>query len=121
MSGQVSSLYESKSDGLTLRSVGSKQHPPLVLCSRQESHVVCQRVRRVHQFLLRVSGEWRFLVLFGFSFVPCAYGVCWLGQLTSLCVQGTGHQGVPLAGHTLWAEVGGSIILVTSWGLLCSP
>ena len=43
-------------NGLTLRSVGSNNMHPLVHSSGQELHVVCQRVRRVHQFLLR--GLW---------------------------------------------------------------
>ena len=30
------------------------------------------------------------------------------------CVQDLGHTGVPLAGHALWAEVGGGITFVTS-------
>ena len=38
-------------NGLTLRSVGSNHMFPPVLCLGQEWHVVCPRVRRVHQFL----------------------------------------------------------------------
>ena len=46
-------------NGLTLRSVGLNSMFPPVLCLRQEGwHAVCQRVRRVHQFLL-----WRMLFL----------------------------------------------------------
>ena len=43
-------------NGLTLRSVGLNNMLPSVLFCRQEWHVVCQRVRRVHQFLIR--GIW---------------------------------------------------------------
>ena len=32
------------------------------------------------------------------------------------CVQDKGYLGVPPAGHALWAEVGGGITFVTSWG-----
>ena len=39
-------------NGSTLRSVGSNNMFPPVLCLGQEWHAVCQRVRRVHQFLL---------------------------------------------------------------------
>ena len=52
-----------------------KQHVSSCLfCLRQGWHAVCQRVRRVHQFL-----SWRMLflafwVLFGFFLVSCAYG-----------------------------------------------
>ena len=62
--------------GLTLRSVGSNSMFPLVLCSRQEWHVVSQRVRRVHQFLLRRMLFVAFFGLFGFFLVPFAYGEC---------------------------------------------
>ena len=78
MPGRVPSLHGLWSagirNGLTLRSVGSNNMFPPVLCSRQGWHVVCQRVRRVHQFLL-----WGILFLacfglFGFFLVSCAYG-----------------------------------------------
>ena len=29
------------------------------------------------------------------------------------CVQGSGDAGVPIAGHSHWAEVGGGIVFVT--------
>ena len=67
-------LHRTSRIGLTLRSVGSNIMFPLVLCLRQGWHAVCQRVRRVHQFL-----SWRmlllaFFVFFGFFLVSCAYG-----------------------------------------------
>ena len=75
--------------GLTLRSVGSNSMFPLVLCLRQGWHAVCQRVRRVHPFLL-----WRmvFMSFFFFLFfwfllgVLCIWGVlAWLVSL--LCTR----------------------------------
>ena len=94
-------------NGLMLRSVGSNNMFLPVHFLRQEWHVVCQRVRKVHQFLLR--GIWG-LAVFGlscFSFVPCAFWEFWLCWFTPSCVQGLDHVGVPPAGHALWAEVGG--------------
>ena len=55
-------------NGLTLRSVGSNNMLSPVLFLRQEWHVVCQRVRRVHQFL----GNWVVVSSFG---VLCIWGV----------------------------------------------
>ena len=56
-------------NGLTLRSVGSNSMFLLVLCLRQGWHAVCQRVRRVHQFLLwgmlLVAFFWVFWFLLG--------------------------------------------------------
>ena len=61
-------------NGSTLRSVGSDNMLLPVPFQGQGWHVVCQRVRRVHQFLLR--GFWRMVVfgLSGYSLEPCAYG-----------------------------------------------
>ena len=54
-------------NGSTLRSGVSNNMFPPVLCSRQEWHVVCQRMRRVYPFLLwRILGM-AFFGLFGFS------------------------------------------------------
>ena len=62
-------------NGLTLRSVGSNSMFALVLRLRQEWHVVCQRVRRVHPFLLwGVLFLAFFFLFFGFFLVSCAYG-----------------------------------------------
>ena len=73
-------------NGLTSRSVGSNSMLPLVLCSRQEWHAFCQRVRKVHQFLLWRMLLMAFWVLFGFFLVSCAYGVlALLGSL--LCTR----------------------------------
>ena len=48
------------------------------ICSRQEWHVVCQRVRRVHQFRLRgilgMAFFFFFFCFFGFSSVSCVLG-----------------------------------------------
>ena len=60
-------------NGLTLRSVGSDNMPVLVPCG-QGWHVVCQRVRRVRQFLFRGSWEMVVFGLFGYSLEPCACG-----------------------------------------------
>ena len=62
--------------GLTLRSVGSNSMFPLVLRLRQGWHAVCQRVRRVHQFLL-----WRML------FKALFWEACWF-LLGVLCIWG---------------------------------
>ena len=61
------------SNGSTLRSVGSNNMFPPVLCLGQEKHVVCQCVRRVYPFpLWRIPGM-AFLGLFGLLFcVMCA-------------------------------------------------
>ena len=53
-------------NGLTSRSVGSNSMLPPVLFLGQELHVVCQRVRGVHQFLIRgiwVLGSVSFAIL----------------------------------------------------------
>ena len=87
---------------------------PPVFCLRQEWHVVCQRVRRVHPVPVVVNCSFRcFFGLFVFFSVPCAYGGV-LVLLVSLLCTGLGFIGVPPAGHALWAEVGGSITFVTS-------
>ena len=68
MPGQVSSRTDPCREqiGLTLRSVGSNSMFPLVFCLGQGWHVVCHRVRRVHQFLLWgmlfLAFFWAFLV-----------------------------------------------------------
>ena len=49
---------------------------PSVLFLRQEWYVVCQRVRRVHQFLIREFWVLDFFGLFDFFFVSCAHGEC---------------------------------------------
>ena len=72
--------------GSTSRSVGSNSMLPLFLCLRQGWHAVCQRGHGV--FLSLVRSWWGYKVL--------------------------GFKDVPHAGHALWAEVGGSIIFVTS-------
>ena len=61
-------------NGLTLRSVGSNSMSLLVLCLRQGWHVVCQRVRRVHQFLVRGMLLLAFFGFCGFFLVSCAHG-----------------------------------------------
>ena len=65
--------------GLTLRSVGSNSVFPLVHCSRQEWHAVCQRVRKVHQF--PVNGVF-FCAFWCLLDVLCTWGV--LALLSSL-------------------------------------
>ena len=60
-------------NGLTLRSVGSNNMLPPVLFLRQEWRVVCQRVRRVHQFLIR--GIW-VLDFWAFGFLLCVMCTC---------------------------------------------
>ena len=68
-------------NGSILHSVGSNSMPLLVLCSRQEWHVVCQRVRKVVLFLLWrtfVFGLAFYVFFFGFFLVSCAYGEFWL-------------------------------------------
>ena len=74
--------------GLTLRSVGSNSMFPLVLCLRQGWHAVCQRVRRVHQFLLwgMLFMRFFFLVFWFLLGVLCIWGVlAWLVSL--LCTR----------------------------------
>ena len=60
-------------NGLMLRSVGSNNMFLPVLFLRQEWHVVCQRVRKVHQFLIRgilvFGGFWAFMFLFSALFI----------------------------------------------------
>ena len=56
------------------------------------------------------------MVLFGHSGCSlelCAHGGCWRCWSFLSCVQDSGYGGVPVAGHALWAEVGGGIISVT--------
>ena len=96
-----------------------KQHVSfLSFVLRQGWHAVCQRVRRVHQFLLwGMLSCGVFFEFFGFSSgVLCAYGesksllvlpVVYKTWVTSVCL---------LLGHALWAEVGGGITFVTVWG-----
>ena len=86
---------------------------PPVPCEGQE-HVVCQRVRRVHQLLL-----WGILFLaFLLGFLASSWCLVHMGSagFASLpcCVQGLGYTDVPPAGHALWAEVGVGITFVTS-------
>ena len=86
-----------------------------VLAQRQGWRVVCQRVRRVHPFLLRSSWERRFGELRGAPGGFCArwrYQLCWF---TPSCLQDPGYAGVPIAGHAQWAEVGGSILPGVHW------
>ena len=76
-------------NGLTLRSVGSNNMFPPVLCLGQGWHAVCQRVRRVHQFLLWGMFLLAFFGFCGFSLGFCAHGEsqpCW----SPYCVQGWG-------------------------------
>ena len=68
-------------DGLTLRSVGSNSMSPLVLRLRQGWHAVCQRVRRVHQFLL-----WGMLLLAFFGFCGFSFGVLCAWRVLALLV-----------------------------------
>ena len=58
MSSFIGRTLARNRNGLTLRSVGSNSMFLLVLCLRQGCYDVCQRVRRVHPFLL-----WRMLFL----------------------------------------------------------
>ena len=72
-------------NGSTLRSVGSNNMLPPVLCFGQEWHVVCQRVRRVHQFLLwGTLGLGVFLSFLASPSVSCVYGRCQLLQVYHL-------------------------------------
>ena len=68
MSGRVSSLYELRPGfGTDQRYVPLDQTTCFLLSflEGQEWYVVCQRVRRVHQFLITGnSGFWHFLGLF---------------------------------------------------------
>ena len=116
MPGRVSSSDEPWSGtgiGLTLRSVGSNNMLPLVLCLRQGWHAVCQRVRRVHQFLLWGMYLMVFFGFFGFFLVSCAYGESLF--FGSPCyVQDLGYLGVPHTGHALLVEFGWGFTFVTS-------
>ena len=98
--------------GSTLRSVGLSGILLPVLCV-QEWCAVYRRVRRVHLLLLRgVLG----MVHFGHSgcsLGSCAHGRCWLCLFFPSCLPDSGYGGVPIAGHALWAEVGGGILCVT--------
>ena len=76
MSSIIGRTLAENRNGLALRSVGSNSMFPFVLCLRQEWHAVCQRVRRVHQFLLWrmlfLAFFWAFMFLLG---VLCTRGV----------------------------------------------
>ena len=76
---------------ITLRWI--KRHVASCLFFGQGWRAVCQRVRRVHPFLLR--SLWRKTLL--------------------------GYAGVPIAGHALWSEVGGGIIFVAFWEFAGCP
>ena len=77
-----------------------KQHVSPVLCLRQGWHAVCQRVRRVHQFLswgmLFLAFFWAFWFLLG---ALCKREV--LALLVSCGAQGLGFICGPPAGHEL--------------------
>ena len=86
---------------MTLRSAGSSGMLPPVLSSGQGWCAVCQRVRRVHPFLLR--SLWR-TALFGFS--GCSFFSLFMWEVLALsvypsCVQYLDHAGVPITGHPL--------------------
>ena len=68
-------------NGLTSRSVGSNSMFPLVLCLRQGWHAVCQRVPRVHHFLL-----WRMLSLAFSGFFWFLLGVLCIWRVLVLLV-----------------------------------
>ena len=85
----------------------------LVLCG-QEWCVVCQHVRRVHLLTVtRVAGVWRSLGILGAPWSLVSRRRYKLRLCTPSCVQDSGYEGVPIAGHALWAEVDGGIICVT--------
>ena len=84
--------------------------------------VVCCLPTRVHLLLL---GGVLGVVHFGHSgcsLESCAYGGCWRCWFFPSCPQDSGYGSVPLAGHALWAEVGGGITIVTfgenAWQLI---
>ena len=61
----------------------------------------------VHLLLLReLWGTARFL-----GILSAPWSLVYMGGIPS-CVQDSGYEGVPIAGHALWAEVGGSTICV---------
>ena len=57
-------------------------------------------------------GERRFLGILRLLGVLCIWEVLLALPVYPSCVQDSGYEGVPVAGHALWAEVGGSIICV---------
>ena len=63
-------------------------------------------------FISSYYGELFFLAFWFLLGVMCIWRVLAL-LLSQLCTR-LGYIGVPPAGHTLWAEVGGSITFVTS-------
>ena len=89
-----------------------KQHT--ISCAlRTGWRVAYRRVRRVHLLLLRGGcWEWYFFGTLGapWSLVHMVVLVCWFFPS---CLQDSGYGSVPIAGHTLWAEVGGGILCVT--------
>ena len=82
--------------GFSLRSGGlNNMSATCPLFEDWEWHVVCQRVRRVHQFMLWGIWAMAFLGLFGLSSVLCAYGsasfasihlVVYKAWVTSVCL-----------------------------------
>ena len=95
-------------NGSTLRSVGSNNMFPPVLCLEQEWHVVCQRVRRVYPLLLWGILGMAFWVFSGFSSVSCVLEErkpCW----SPFCTQDLGFFGVPAS---CWTRPFG----VVQWG-----
>ena len=132
-------------NGLMLRSVGSNNMSPPVLCSRQEWHVVCQRLRKVYLFQLRgtlvlglafffllllgVLCIWRLLVLLA-SLLCTKLGLFWCASYwaRSLSVGWLGHYlhnllGDCLAGHKIaypfleFFQVSGTIL---AWKVICA-
>ena len=86
-------------NGSTLRSVGSNNMFPPVLCLGQEWHVVCQRVRRgLSVPVVGNSGYGIFWVFWLLFCVLCAWRV--LGY-PPFCTQDLGFLGVPPAGTRL--------------------
>ena len=85
-------------------SIGSSGMLPLAL-----------RVRKVCLVLSRSLWGMFFFFLSGCSKGFCLHGRCWLCWSTLSCSQGLGNAGVPVAGHVLWAEIGGGIIFVAFW------
>ena len=79
-------------NGLTLPFVGSESMLPPSSFWEQKRHVVSQRVRRVHQFLLRGLWEMVFFGRSGYSLVPlCTWEVlAWL--VYSFVCTGLGSQ-----------------------------
>ena len=100
-------------NGLMLRSVGSNNMFLLVHLLRQEWHVVCQRVCKVHQFLLRGNfgsgGFWAFMFLFS---ALCILGGSGFAGLHQLCT-GLGSRWCASCWTRPWALSGGGITFVT--------